>query len=107
MKTFAKIAVTSIAGMALMGAVQLPAEAAVRYSNPCQGVTHCKWEKTDGEQFTVTTPKRNWKKVLYRYHHLTKAGRSTCNGTLPLTLTDGKKYRFYQIKGIKDSSYCN
>jgi hypothetical protein len=76
MKTFA----LSLVAAAVTGALLThPAEASAKqYTHPCQGVSHCTDEKTDGEQWMVMTPKKNWKKVIYRFHHLTKQARSVC-----------------------------
>ncbi|MFG1685429.1 hypothetical protein ACGFNP_35075 [Nonomuraea sp. NPDC049269] len=76
MKTFA----LGLVAAAVTGALLThPAEASVKqYSHPCQGVSHCQNEKTDGEEWMVMTPKKNWKKVIYRFHHLTKQARSVC-----------------------------
>ncbi len=78
MKTFA----LGLVAAAVTGALLThPAEASVKqYSHPCQGVSHCTDEKTDGEAWMVMTPKKNWKKVIHRFHHLTKRARSVCGG---------------------------
>ncbi|MET9246001.1 hypothetical protein ACIHFD_09850 [Nonomuraea sp. NPDC051941] len=76
MKTFALGLVAAAATGALLSH---PAEASVKqYTHPCQGVSHCTDEKTDGEEWMVMTPEKNWKKVIYRFHHLTKQARSVC-----------------------------
>ncbi|GLX03955.1 hypothetical protein Misp03_08820 [Microbispora sp. NBRC 16548] len=76
MKTFA----VGLVAAAVTGALLThPAEASAKlYTHPCQGVSHCVDEKTDGEGWMVNTPKKNWKKVIYRFHHLTRQARSVC-----------------------------
>ncbi|MFF4197179.1 hypothetical protein [Nonomuraea sp. NPDC001831] len=76
MKTFALGLVAAAATGALL---THPAQASAKlYTNPCQGVSHCTAEKTDGEEWMVMTPEKNWKKAVYRFHHLTKQARSVC-----------------------------
>lgn len=119
MKTFAPVLVAAAVTGALL---THPAEASTKqYTHPCQGVSHCTDEKTDGEAWMVTTPKKNWKKVIYRFHHLTKQARLVCGSgsgshtseknlhiAMILTASDSSESKMFEIKatGRTPRKYC-
>jgi hypothetical protein len=82
-KRFTAGAVITLVALSGTQAMTQSASAAKRYSSPCEGVRNCQAGFQDGEGWMVITPKKNWKKAIYRFKRLKKSAKRVCPHVYP------------------------